>query len=462
MGFHIEDILNQMKVETILKFLWSYLFLIVTNLREVRYHVKRFLLLLIVIILSTTVPISAATVKNDVTGYIVGFSWASLKEALVSLNIIIDEKKSASKIMMSKQEKKVYGSTTILVYMIGSDLESLQGRATDDLNEILEARESDTTNILIQSGGTANWKNQWMADGKTQRLVAGEDDITLVETLDGVRMTDQSSLADFIQWGTSAYPADRYVLILWDHGDGTMRGYGRDELNNGKTMRLSTIREAIKNSGVHFDIIGFDACLMGTLEIAYSLRDCADYLIASEELIPACGWYYATWLNTLSVNPGLDNLSLSKLIVDSFTLHAGIEANSETTLSVLRLDGIENIYLSLCKVFEQAVNKQPDVFWQTISRAKVFGRVDGGYDQFDLLKVMNDFDGEGTEEVIAAIQSAIVYSRASTSVTDANGVAFYFPRDHGEEYKAVRADLIACGYNEAYFKLFDQWLLNNY
>jgi len=397
---------------------------------------KRFLIFLFVILLFTTVHSSAATENNEYEQY------------------------SPSQIAMSAQEK-VYGSTTFLIYMIGSDLESLQGRATHDLCEILDAQACDTTNILIQSGGTVNWKNQWMTDGKTQRLIAGDEELTSIETLEGVKMTDSSSLTDFIQWGTAAYPADRYVLVLWDHGDGTMRGFGRDELNSGTTMRLSTMREALENSGVHFDIIGFDACLMGTLEIAYSLRDCADYMIASEELLPACGWYYATWLNTLSANPGLDNQALAKLIVDSFTVHAAIEANSETTLSVLRLDCVENIYLSLCEMLEHTVNNRSDAFWQTIRGAKVFGRADGGYDQFDLLKVMDDFDGEGTEKVIAAIQSVTVYSRASTSVTDANGVAFYFPRDHGEEYTAVRADLIACGYSETYFKLFDQWLLNS-
>ncbi len=402
--------------------------------KEVCPCLKKFAISLLIILLVTTVPSSAAKLNNKTS--------------------------SSSQNVMGTQEDAC-GSTTFFVYMIGSDLESLQGRATDDLNEILDARASDTTNVLIQSGGTKYWKNKWMDGGKTQRLIAGEDELALVETLEGVKMTDSSSLTDFIQWGKSAYPADRYVLILWNHGDGTMGGYGRDELNDGTTMRLSVIREALKNGGVHFDIIGFDACLMGTLEMAYSLRGYADYLIASEELLPACGWYYATWLNTLSVNPGLDNLNLAKLIVDSFTVHAGIEANSETTLSVIRLDGIENIYKSLCGVLEQAAIEQSEVFWKTISSAKVFGRANGGYDQFDLLDLMEDFNGQETEDMLKAIQKAVVYSRNSTSMTGAHGIALYFPRDHREKYPAVRSDLIACGYSEAYFKLFDLWLLNS-
>lgn len=423
---------------------------------------KKFVIFLIIILLFTTAPSSAATLDNDSDGEMVYLSWASLKAALYSSTIMLEEAliSSSSQIAMGTQEDAC-GSTTILLYMIGSDLESLQGRATDDLNEILDARICDTTNILIQSGGTTNWKNKWMADGKTQRLVAGEDELALVETLEGVKMTDSSSLTDFIQWATAAYPADRYVLILWDHGDGTMGGYGRDELNDGATMRLSVIREALKNGGIHFDIIGFDACLMGTLEMAYSLRGCADYLIASEELLPACGLYYATWLNTLAVNPGLDNQNLAKLIVDSFTVHAGIEANSDTTLSVIRLDDIENIYQSLYSVLEQAASEQPEVFWKTISNAKVFGQTDGGYDQFDLLELMEDFDVQGTEQIVKEIQTAVVYSRNSTSMTGAHGIAFYFPRDHGEKFLVVRTDLIACGYSKSYFKLFDQWMLNS-
>lgn len=402
---------------------------------------KKLFIFLLVILLFANISSGVATANNNYKQY-------------------ADALKGGDHFLESPES--VCGSTTILIYMIGSDLESLQGRATDDLNEILDARVCDTTNIVIQSGGTAHWKNQWMTDGKTQRLIAGEDELTLFETLENVKMTDPSSLGDFIQWGTNAYPADRYVLILWDHGDGTMRGYGRDELNGGITMRLCVIQEALKNGGVHFDIIGFDACLMGTLEMAYVLRDYADYLIASEELLPACGWYYSTWLNTLTVNPGLNNQKLAKLIVDSFTVHAGIEANTETTLSLIRLDGIENIYRSICTLLEQASKEQSELFWKTISSAKVFGRRDGGYDQFDLVEVMKNFDNQGTEKVVEAIGIAVIYSRNSTSVTGANGIAFYFPRDHGEEYLTVRADLMGCGYSEAYFKLFDQWLLNSY
>jgi len=351
--------------------------------------------------------------------------------------------------------EKEYKSNTILIYMIGSDLESIQGRATTDINEMLAANNCSSTNIVIQSGGTKNWKNVWMTDGATQRFTVSENDLQLMETLDGNNMTEASSLENFISWGTANYPADRYILLLWDHGDGTLRGFGRDELNGNKTMRLSVIQDALTNSSIKFELVIFDACLMATLETAYALRNNAKYMIASEELLPACGLYYTSWLNTLKKNPSIGNEPLAKMIVDFSVVHAGVEANIETTLSVVKLNKIPEVYNALISMISNIKEEEMAGFWQNITASKVFGSVDGGYDQFDLQKVMETVNIEGADVVISAVKSAVVYSRNSTSVTYASGLAFYAPRDHGEQYASVREDVINCGYSESYFKLFD-------
>jgi Clostripain family. len=386
----------------------------------------------------------------------------TLAEELILRGVFTDQQYQDA-LTRTGENKKVPATTTVLIYMIGSDLESCQGRATADINEIINAKSSPSTNIVLQSGGTSNWKNNWMTDGKTQRFFVEENNLKQIETLEQEKMTDAASLTNFIRWASATYPADRYILILWDHGDGTLGGFGRDELNGNKTMRLGVLRQALFDAGIHFDLIGFDACLMSTLETAYALCTYGDEMISSEELTPACGWYYTTWLNVLAETPGIANKALAKLICDSFTFHAGIEANSVTTISVLQLDRIKWIYQSLNDLFELMVTDKAltDAFNQAIKGATVFGKSDGGYDQFDLIKVMEDFGLSDSQKVIATVRNAIVYSRNSPSVSDANGLAFYVPYQHFMEYATVYADMKTCGYEDTYFTVFNRIVKQN-
>ena len=126
-------------------------------------------------------------------------------------------------------------------------------------------------------------------------------------------MTKPDTLTGFIQWCNQNYPANRRELIFWDHGGGSISGYGYDEKNPGSgSMTLSGINQALKNAGVTFDFIGFDACLMATVETALMLDDYADYMIASEETEPGVGWYYTNWLTELSADPSMSTLEIGK------------------------------------------------------------------------------------------------------------------------------------------------------
>ena len=73
-------------------------------------------------------------------------------------------------------------------------------------------------------------------------------------------------------------------------------------------MTLKGIDQALDSGGVYFDFIGFDTCLMGTVENALMLTAHADYLIASEETEPGLGWYYTNWLSRLSANTSMPTI----------------------------------------------------------------------------------------------------------------------------------------------------------
>jgi hypothetical protein len=103
---------------------------------------------------------------------------------------------------------------------------------------------------------------------------------TVLEELGTKAMSNPTVLTDFIKYATDKYPAEHYMLLIKNHGAG-WQGACLDQQNGGGAiMSMPQIRQALDT--FHFDIIAFDACLMGMCEVAYELRTKADYLVASQ------------------------------------------------------------------------------------------------------------------------------------------------------------------------------------
>ena len=86
--------------------------------------------------------------------------------------------------------------------------------------------------------------------------------MTLLEDVGNTPVTDPDLVADFINFSVENYPADRYGFIFWNHGGGTISGYGADENFDGQGMSIDQIAEAFEKANHKFDFIGFDCCLM--------------------------------------------------------------------------------------------------------------------------------------------------------------------------------------------------------
>ena len=322
---------------------------------------------------------------------------------------------------------------TMLVYMCATDLESKYGMGTADLNEMASAIHSDKFNIIVETGGTKQWKNQIMKAGTNQRwrILNGQ-----VESLGNVgkkAMTDGDTLANFISWGVKNYPANRYFLVLWDHGGGSMTGYGYDELYPNSSMTLDKVSAAIKSTGVKFDIIGFDACLMQNAETAFALTPYADYLIGSEETEPGTGWAYTNWLNAVAKNTSMPSLEIGKMIIDDFVTgnQPGASANDKNTLSIVDLAEFEYVFPKAISSFARSIS-------QTISSNNYKAVADArsvskefaqsqALDQVDLLHFANSLQTAEGQNLIKALQSCIKYNRTSRTVKNAYGMSIYFP-----------------------------------
>lgn len=126
-----------------------------------------------------------------------------------------------------------------------------------------------------------------------------------VNTETELDMSSGYVLTKFISYLMEKFPADYTGLIMWGHGTGWRgnefelnKGFAFDETS--KTyMTLKQFATAIKNSldGRKLDFIGFDTCFGGEIEILYELRDCVNYVTASEGLVMASGWDYTNLFN---------------------------------------------------------------------------------------------------------------------------------------------------------------------
>lgn len=320
---------------------------------------------------------------------------------------------------------------TIMVYMCGTDLESNFGAATADILEMCAADISDSVNILLYTGGTSEWQNSVISPDTNQIWQVMHEDIVCIEEDLGARsMTDPSTLSDFVRYCGEHYPANRNVLIMWDHGGGALYGYGIDENLGGDSMQINEIDSALENAGVKFDFIGFDACLMATVETACMAERHADYMIGSEEVEPGSGWFYTNWLNLICSDPSTPTEEIGKAIVDDYIQTCWEEnADNECTLSVVDLTEMGNVYNALCtfaaNAREQLDGNQFRVVSHSVNNTKSFG--DDSYDTIDLMHFAQNCGIEGSKELVDAVEDAVAYAAASRNITNANGLTIYVP-----------------------------------
>lgn len=353
---------------------------------------------------------------------------------------------------------------TILVYMCGADLESQNGMATSDLKEMLNAKISDKVNLIVFTGGARRWRNNVVSSSVNQIYQIKDGSLTrLVDDAGSSSMTSPNTLASFIKFGRENFPANRMCLIFWDHGGGSVSGYGYDEhYGQGKTMTLAGINDALKAGGVKFDFVGFDTCLMGTVENGLMLNQYADYMIASEESEPGVGWYYTNWLNKVSRNTSLPTVEIGKTIVDDFVEVCDRTCRGQaTTLSVVDLAELNATVPKELKEFsidtnEMIQNKQYKKVSSARSKTREFAQ-HAKIDQIDLVHFAKNMGTQESKELAAALQGAIKYNRTGGGISNAYGLSIYFPYKKTGNVKQAVSTYKAIGMDDEYTRCIQEF-----
>lgn len=352
---------------------------------------------------------------------------------------------------------------TIMVYMCGTDLESKYGMASNDLGEMASAKFGDNVKIIVMTGGCSKWKTSGISNTVNQIYRVTSGGLKQLEADYGKKaMTDPTNLTDFIKYCSTNYPANRNFLILWDHGGGSVSGYGYDEKNQKSgSMNLVGINNALKNAGVTFDIIGFDACLMATAETALMLDNYGDYLIASEETEPGIGWYYTNWLTKLGSNTSISSTDLGKIIVDDFVSTCKQQCKGQsTTLSLVDLAEFAYTVPDSLSAFAKSITgKLQAEEYDEVSEAREDARefaTSSRIDQVDLTNLALNMNTAEGKALAMAIQGAVKYN-SSSSYKDAYGISIYFPYRKTSSVDSACSTYSAIGMDSEYSKCIKQF-----
>ena len=353
--------------------------------------------------------------------------------------------------------------TTIMVYLNGCNLESDGGCATEDLREMVKAERSDQVNIVVQTTSTKEWERYNIASDRSQRYLVTEDGVELVcDNLGQTDVTAPEPLSDFISWTAKEYPADRYIMILWNHGGGSVDGYGYNEWGRASdALTIDEMQDAFGSAGVYFDIIGFDACIMSSLEVCYSLYDYCDYMIVSEDFESGLGWYYTDFLTELARNPGMDTVSLGKLIVDDMVKkNEENRYGCESTLALIDERYIPELF-NEWKEF--AYDAEEELLHVNYSREVVRSSRAMNRDQdlksasemedyyiTDLMALASSVNSNEAKTLINALKKAIVYYNYTDDDKGLTGMFVTIPYDNISFYRNMKGIYIKAGIDRDY------------
>ena len=336
------------------------------------------------------------------------------------------------------------GSWAIYWYLCGSDLESDGGFATGDLSELMEADLPENVTVVIETGGALEWQNELVDGSVLQRYVYDSEGLTLVDEQPSASMGESETLEDFLRFARENYPADRTAVVFWNHGGGSVAGAAFDEVYGYDALTLSEMYAAFSavwepdTEDQPLELVGFDTCLMATVDTAYTFCDLSRYLVASEETEPANGWYYSRWLQALADDPSMDGAALGRVICDAYyegCEDVGTEENATLSVTDLsRLAPLLDAYETFGAQALAAAAEDPGFlsrFRREADLSENYGgntREQGYTNMVDMGAIARRTVGElpAARDVLDALEDCVLYRVSGKYRSEATGLSCYY------------------------------------
>lgn len=333
---------------------------------------------------------------------------------------------------------------TVLVYMNAAN--DLRTFSTLNMNQMEKAAGNPQVRFVVQWKQSQDLFSDSSFDGTRRYLVKPDNTNAIASQLvqdmgTGVDMGQAQTLTDFINWGKTFYPADRYVVIIWNHGNGwkrkvddemPTRGVSYDD-ETGNAIQTWQLSQALTNT--QFDIVAWDASLMQMAEVSYEIRDRAQYVVGSEESPPGEGYPYDTIFAHFRDNPDDTTLNLAKAFVDE-TLAVPAYASRKITQSVIDTSQLGGLATAVNALGTELINNEPALvtpIQETRNQTQAYSQ-SGSRVYRDLYDVCLKLEAKaGIPSVVTAaanvrtaIGNAVVYEGHNANSANSHGVSIDF------------------------------------
>jgi len=418
-------------------------------------------------------------------------------------------------------------TTNLMVFIAGDN--DLDTYGTADIAEMMAIQNTgDELTILVQQD-----QSKVARDSGTKRYVIRHGRKEKIVHLGETNTGDANTLTAFLKWGMENFEAERNIAVLWNHGGGTrdelfpgyennatnatMRSVPNPTLGNQSSffpeaLRLKRVEELMQafqvekgeptrsigkveaksilfdddakdfldnlelkqvfvDLGKKLDIVGFDACLMGMLEVAYQLREHAEVIVGSEELEPGKGWDYEAIVRFLVDNPNASNEEVSRAIVDAFITSYASEENLKVTLSAIRTENLKNVACLMNSFAHEILRKEPNIrstFLSIVDAAQTFDYANNEQIYRDLkhFVLLTKAHYDADEEIVRVADklleglAKVVVENQSNNFENAHGLSVYLPLMPNMSSFAINVfsalDVNAEGEAPQWLKLFKQ------
>jgi hypothetical protein len=342
---------------------------------------------------------------------------------------------------------------TVMIYMCADN--SMIQQSLDDINEITQAPSTDEVKIILQLDNHYSISNSI-----TERYLIGINGLELLQSLGEIDMADPQSLINFVDFGIRHYPASKYLLVLWDHGNGWPIGsYGSyknkaviyDETSNNwlgvadgeLSYALAEIKKILRKK---LSVLVFDACLMGMAEVMAEIAGTTEIIVASEEIVPANGLPYNEILGWLISNPRTSLEQIARQIVNLAvsSYQNGSQGTHPVTFSAVNLSKFTSAFLNFGRIWPKLRNYASETYLRQIRLSTQTFSIEHNPptpndDYVDLLDFLTSFCEElrdikiklELQDVINQFRNSIIISRAyGAYLTRAQGISVWFPDNY--------------------------------
>ncbi|CDZ66905.1 Peptidase C11 clostripain [Neorhizobium galegae bv. orientalis] len=347
---------------------------------------------------------------------------------------------------------------TIFVYMNADN--NLEPEAIKNINQMEIVGSSEAINIIAQVRRSPKYdlsNGDWDTTRRF-RIVKDDDPLTITSEpvpwpCDGncvprvdsdVDLGRADVLVDAAIWAFKTYPARRYALIIWGHGRGwrgeddgaAFKGLEKSERSDVRitTAELGSSAARIKEAvGRQLNLIIFDSCSMGMIEIAREVAESAKIMVASQDIVPPEGIPYDRILKQLDLDPKVDEVELAKIVVG---LYAEYYATITSTMSAVYLSGIAAVVRQLDELgsslqSDPAIASELQAAYNLAQKFRYVDYVDLDHFLQNLLEVNNQNFGQQIANLRTSLSTSIFSNVKSGAVNkNASGLSAYLPARH--------------------------------